>query len=245
MADEAGKKAVAVVSRILRLPTAHVSSGSTTTFGVATISAMLMFGTAVILGVLVPVATGEFHYFQPSERAASMAELVRPSNEHPGAAVAYFTVDSGFVIAFTLVFVGLFVLTRSRAPQFAAFGLGAGVWTGIADAAENSVYWTAAMRAHAGDAITELPMPELAVLSNLKMVGFFAAYLTFALVLRRRDWLERLTTIVLLLPPSVGLVSLGVPALGDLRPVLLAAPSLPLILLFARAWSARLSSMAT
>lgn len=203
---------------------------------------MLMLASAATLGVLVPAATGEFHYFQPSERPGTLDDLVAPTNEHPAAAVAYFTVDSGFVIAFAAVFVGLFVLTKPRAPQFARFALGAGLWTAIADAIENALYWTYAMRAQSGVALAEFDTPLLPMLSNLKMVGFFATYLTFAVILPRRDWLERFTTGLMLLPPTIGLASMGLPVLGDLRPLLLAAPSLPLIVVFARAWSARVAA---
>lgn len=103
---------------------------------------------------------------------------------------------------------------------------------------ENALYWTYAIRAQAGVVLAEFDTPLLPVLSNVKMVGFFATYLTFALILPRRDWLEWLTTGVMLLPPTIGLASMGIPVLGDLRPLLLAAPSLPLIVVFARAWSA-------
>ncbi|MGH3467556.1 MAG: hypothetical protein ACRDQF_07485 [Thermocrispum sp.] len=200
---------------------------------------MLMFLTAAALGVLVPVATGEFHYFQPSERPGALADLIRPTNEHPAAAVAYFTIDSGFVIAFVLVFVGLFSITRLRAPEFAVFALGAGIWTGVMDAVENGIYWGYAMRALTGVRLAEFDIPLLPLLSNLKMIGFFATYLTFALILPRRDWLERVAAVVMLLPPTVGLVSVAVRDLGDVRPLLIALPSVPLALVFARAWFAR------
>lgn len=203
---------------------------------------MLMLVAAMALGVLVPAATGRFHYFQPSERPGALEDLVRPVNDYPGVAVAYFTTDSGFVIAFAAVFVGLFVLSKHRSPQFARFALGAGVWTAIADTIENALYWTYAMRAQAGVVLAEFDTPLLPVLSNLKMVGFFATYLVFALILPRRDWLERFTTAVMLLPPTMGLASMGIPVLGDLRPLLLAAPSLPLIVVFARAWAARVAA---
>lgn len=223
------------LARVLRLPPAHATPGFAGSFATATVAAVLMFLTASALGVLVPATTGEFHFFQPSERPGALAELVRPTNEHPSAAVAYFTIDSGFVIAFTLVFVGLYGLTRTRAPEFAAFALGAGIWTGVTDAVENGIYWVYAMRAQAGVRLAEFDIPLLPLLSNLKMIGFFATYLAFALILPRRDWLERVATVAMLLPPSLGLLSMAVRDLGDLRPVLLAMPSVPLALVFARA----------
>lgn len=227
------------LARVLRLAPAQATPGVAGSFATACVAAVLMFLTAATLGVLVPAATGEFHYFQPSERPGALAELVRPTNEHPAAAVAYFTLDSGFVIAFTLVFVGLYALTRTRAPEFAVFAIGAGIWTGVMDAVENGIYWLYAMRAQAGVRLAEFDSPILPLLSNLKMVGFFATYLTFALILPRRDWLERVTTVAMLLPPSLGLLSMAIPDLGDLRPVLLALPSVPLAVVFARAWLAR------
>lgn len=214
----------------LRLPSVTQSPS----LRVATVAAVLMLASATALGVLFLSGTESLLFFQPSEKPSTVESFIAPTNEHPDAAVLHFVLDTAFVISFTLVFVGLYVLTRERAPEFSAFALGAGIFTGLADAVENGLYWVYAMRATAGEPLTDPALELLSLLTNLKVVGFFTTYLTFALVFPRRDRLERITTLILLLPPTVGLVTLGVREIVDLRPLLFASPSLVLIFVFAR-----------
>lgn len=201
---------------------------------VAAVAALLMVAAAAGLGALFLFGTDSLLFFQPSEKPASVEAFVAPTNDRPGAAIAHFTLDTAFVISFTLVFVGLYVLTRARAPQFSAFALGAGILTGVLDAVENAVYWVYAMRADVGVALSDPDLVLVSVLTNLKLVGFFTTYLTFALVLPRRDRLERLATGWMLLAPTIGLLSMGVREIAAIRPVLFASPAIPLLLLFAR-----------
>ena len=199
----------------------------------AAIASATMLAAATSLGVLLVAVTGEFGFFQPSETPGAPEAFVHPTNAHPDAAIAYFTLDTAFVISFTLVFVGLYAFTRDRGGPFAAFALGAGIFTGLMDAAENSIYWSYAMQAHAGIPLEDAGVRLLSVLTNLKLVGFFATYFTFALIFPRRTKLEVAAVCLMALPPTLGLLSMGVRDLADLRPLLFSSPALPLALVFA------------
>ena len=200
---------------------------------VAAVAAATMLASATSIGALVMLVTGELSFFQPSETPATVAAMIAPTNEHPDAAVAYFTLDTAFVISFTLVFVGLYVFTRDRAPAFSRFALAAGVFTGLMDAVENAIYWSYAMQASAGVPLADAENRLLFVLTNLKLAGFFATYFTFALIFPRRSRLEAAASLVMLLPPTLGLLSLGVRDIAEVRPILFSAPALLLAMVFA------------
>jgi hypothetical protein len=200
----------------------------------AAIAALIMLASALALAVLLQVTTGELSYFQPSETPGATQDFTAPTNERSGAAVAYFTLDTAFVISFTLVFVGLYTLTKNVAPDFSRFALGAGIFTGVVDAIENALYWVYAMRAEAGQALTDPALELVATMTNLKLVGFFATYLTFALILPRTNRIAWLATLVMLLPPTIGLLSLGWREIAEVRPVLFSSPALLLFWVFAK-----------
>ncbi len=203
------------------------------TLQIASLAAVIMLTAASSLGVLLLFVTGELGFFQPSETPGPRNAFSYPTNSHPDAAIAYFTLDTAFVISFTLVFVGLYAFTRERARPYAAFALAAGVFTGVTDAIENAIYWSYAMQAHAGVALEDVDVRLLSVLTNLKLVGFFATYLTFALLFPRRSRLELAALCLMTLPPTLGLLSMGVRDLADLRPLLFSSPALPLAFVFA------------
>ncbi len=66
-------------------------------------------------------------------------------------------------------------------------------------------------------------------------VGLFATYFGFVLLFPRQDLVTKIAVVAMFLPPTIGLVSLGVKEIAEIRPVLFSSPALPLALVFARA----------
>lgn len=162
--------------------------------------------------------------FQPSEAPVPRAEFVRPTNEHPAAALCFFAADSALLIGYLGVFIGLHALATARAPRLAKLGLATGVLMAAADAAENTIYASYALGALRG---TPLAMPDATMLywiTGVKEAAAGVTFLVFALATPATDTLGRLTVKLLLLTPVVGLLSLFRPELVAARGWAIIAP---------------------
>lgn len=166
--------------------------------------------------------------FQPSEAPVSLAEFVRPTNEHPGAALCFFTADSTLLIGYLAAFLGLYASCSGRAPRLALLGLATGIVMASADAVENTIYTSYALGALRG---SPLAAPDTAMLyrvTGVKEASAGAVFLVFALATPATGFLGRLAVRLLLLTPLVGLLSLIQPALVRARGWALVAP-MPLL----------------
>ena len=162
--------------------------------------------------------------FQPSEAPLSLAEFVRPTNEHPAAALCFFAADSTLLIGYFAAFLGLYASSSGRAPRLAALGLASGILMAAADAVENTIYANYAFGALQGEPLVAPNTTMLYWVTGVKEASASAAFLAFALATPATGFLGGLASQLLLLTPLVGLLSLIYPALVHARGWVLCAP---------------------
>lgn len=162
--------------------------------------------------------------FQPSESPVPLAEFVRPTNEHPRAALCFFTADSMLLIGYVAVFLGLYASSSQRAPRLAALGLATGIIMAAADAAENAIYMKHALGVLRGWKLVNPDTTMLYRITGVKEASSWAAFLVFGLVTPATGFPGRLASRLLLLTPLVGLFSLIRPALVPARGWAVVAP---------------------
>ena len=187
-----------------------------TIFTAALIAAIVGFFSALYLGFGVPVPEKGVS-LQPTLPVGSVSDFATATNEYPHLVIRFLTADSFFVIAYLMVFVGLFAAVVDRSRIFAFFGLGAGITTGILDAVENSFYLTYAFESLHGVQLTDPALPLIYILTNLKWMGAFAAFTAFALVWPRKNFLGWLISAVMFLFVAVGVFGIAMPVLVDYR----------------------------
>ncbi len=187
-----------------------------TIFTAALIAAIVGFFCALYLGFRVPLPEKGIS-LQPTLPVGSVSEFATATNEYPHLALRFFTADSFFIIAYLMVFIGLFTAVVDRSRIFAFLGLGAGIITGILDAVENSFYITYAFESLHGVQLTDPALPLVYIITNLKWMGAFVAFAAFVLVWPRKDLLGWLTSAVMSLFIIVGVLGLVMPELVDYR----------------------------
>jgi hypothetical protein len=187
-----------------------------TTFQAAAIAAMVAFVSALVMGFGVPVPV-EGISLQPSMAANTLAEFIQPANEYPELTLRFFAADSLFVLSYVMVFVGLYTITAEFAPLFAKIGLGAGILTGLFDAAENAFFIVYATQSLNGVTLTEPNLPLIYILANLKWMGAFGAMYAFGLSWPKNGRLDQLLTFLMLFFPLLGVLGVAQPGLVDLR----------------------------
>ena len=187
-----------------------------TIFTAALIAAIVGFFSALYLGFGVPVPEKGVS-LQPTLPVGSVSDFATATNEYPHLDLRFFTADSFFIIAYLMVFIGLFTAVVDRSRIFAFFGLGAGITTGILDAVENSFYLTYAFESLHGVQLTDPALPLIYILTNLKWMGAFAAFTAFALVWPRKNFLGWLISAVMFLFVAVGVFGIAMPVLVDYR----------------------------
>jgi hypothetical protein len=127
------------------------------------------------------------------------------------------TADSFFILAYLMVFKGLFTIVVDHSRVFALLGLGAGIATGVLDAVENSFYITYAFESLQGGHLSDPALPLIYIITNLKWMGAFIAFAAFVLVWPRKGWLGKLISAVMALFVLVGVFGLVMPELVDYR----------------------------
>ncbi len=180
----------------------------------AAIAAIIAFVAILIMGfgVTVPEATVRL---QPGP--GPVEQFAQASNEYPDQALAFFAADSLFVLSYLLVFVGLYEMTKERGRGLATIALGAGLLTGLFDAAENAHFITYALFVKNGVPLTDPAITTIAILGNLKWMASFATLYAFGLLFPTTGWLNRLTLGLMLLFPLIGVLGVAFPALIELR----------------------------
>ena len=192
----------------------------------ATGALVVCISVAVISLVMRSVPAGVS--FQPSESPVPLEDFVRPSNEHPLAALCFFAADFVLLIGYIGVFLGLYASASQSAPRFAALGIATGIMMGAADAVENIVYMKYAIGVLRGWPLVEPDTTMLYWVTGVKEASSWAAFLIFGLATPTTGFLGRLASRLLLLTPLVGLFSLVLPRLVPARGWALFAP-MPLL----------------
>jgi len=187
-----------------------------TIFTAALIAAIVGFFSALYLGFGVPVPEKGVS-LQPTLPMGSVTSFAKAVNEYPHLVLRFLTADSFFIIAYLMVFIGLFTAVVNRSRVFAFLGLGAGIATGFLDAVENSFYITYAFESLHGVQLTDPALPLIYIITNLKWMGAFIAFTAFVLVWPRKGWLGKLISAVMFLFVAVGVFGIAMPVLVDYR----------------------------
>lgn len=131
---------------------------------------------------------------------------------YPQETLLFFAGDTLFPLSYALVFVGLFVVTSQESKAFALVGLGMGLLTALADVTENAFFITYATMA-TNEATFEPQITTVYLLTTLKWTFAFGTLYAFALSFPRHSILEKLITILMLIFPIFGVITVALPDL--------------------------------
>ncbi len=181
------------------------------------LAAIVAFACALLLGFVfrAPDPSVSLQPVQPGP----LEDFLKPINDYPDLMLRAFASDSLFVISYLMVFVGLHASVAERARTLAAVGLGAGILTAIFDATENAYFVTYALSTLNGAPVTQPELPAIYIIANLKWMAAFTTLAAFGLAWPREDGLGRLMSVLMLIFPLFGALSVAVPGLAPFRGV--------------------------
>jgi hypothetical protein len=182
------------------------------TFQAAFVAAIVAIVAMVAMGLSLRPHAGPGDV-QPSVPSGPVPTFVQLVNEHPRHVLRFFAADTLFVLCYITVYAGLYIVTVGRSGVFAGMGLGAGILAAVLDVTENAFFIVYALLAMNGDPLTDPDIPLIYILTNLKYVASYVAFLTFGWAWPRTDWLGWTIFLLMLLFPLVGAMSVAWPVL--------------------------------
>lgn len=150
---------------------------------------------------------------QPSTPSGPVSKFVEPINSHPRLALAFFALDSLFVLSYLTVFLGVYAVVAGQSRVLAWVGLGSGVAAAVLDATENAYFITYALLVINGVPLTQPALMLIYVLANLKWMAGFAAFVAFGFGWPREGRRGWAITGLMLLFPLVGVLGVALPGL--------------------------------